>query len=115
FSPGGTYVLDWGSEWARLYRPYFVVKSALWWTDSAVILMSLLGLALTWADARTPKQNQSHATLAFFTILFLGALIFSAHGIKPDPLRFVTEREAYVPIALLILYAGVGGSGLAGE
>ena len=114
-SPGGTYVLDWGSEWARLYRPYFVVKSALWWTDSAVILMSLLGLALTWAHARTPKQNQSHATLAFFTVLFLGALIFSAHGIKPDPLRFVTEREAYVPIALLILYAGVGGSRLAGE
>jgi hypothetical protein len=115
FSPAGTYVLDWGAELARLYRPYFVVKSALWWTDSAVILMSLLGLALTWANVRAPKETKPHATLAGFSILFLGALIFSAHGIKPDPLRLVTEREAYVPIALLILYSGLGGSRLAGE
>jgi Dolichyl-phosphate-mannose-protein mannosyltransferase len=114
-SPAGTYVVDWGSELARLYRPYFVMKSALWWTDSAVILMSLLGLALTWANVRALKENGSHATLAGFSILFLGALIFSAHGIKPDPVRLVTEREAYVPIALLILYSGLGGSRLAGE
>src|SRR5262249_46371266 len=115
FSPGGTYVLDVGFEWARLHRPYFIVKSALWWTDSAVILMSLVGLALTWAGVRTLKENMAHAALGGFAILFLGSLIFSAHGIEPDPARFVTGREAYVPISLLILYAGLGGSRLAGE
>jgi len=115
FSPGGTYVVDWRFEWARLYRPYFVVKSTLWWTDSTVILMSLLGLALTWVHVRKFKEIQAHATLALFAILWLGGLVFSAHGIQPDPLRFVTEREAYVPISLLILYAGIGGSRLAGE
>ena len=48
-----------------------------------MILMSLLGLALTWVHVRKFKEIQAHATLALFAILWLGALVFSAHGISP--------------------------------
>jgi len=114
-SPGGTFVLQAQFDWALLYRPYFVVKSAVWWTESAIVLMALVGFAVLWMSPRAQPQPRLHACLGIFLLLYLGAMIFSAHGIEPDPVRLVTEREAFVPIAFLLLYAGAGASRLAGE
>jgi hypothetical protein len=50
-----------------------------------------------------------------FLVLLLAALLFSGHGIKPDPIRIVTEREAFMPVSILVVYAGIGGSRLIGE
>ena len=111
-NPPGTYVLDAGFEWARLYRPYFIVKTFLWWTQPAVVLMIVAGFAWTWMEARLREDSRLLALVSFL-VLFLAALVFSAHGIQPDPVRFVTEREAYTLIGLLMVWAGVGGSSMA--
>ena len=113
-SPAGSYVLDLGLEWGRLYRPYFVMKSALWWTESAVVLMALAGLVYSWLDARIRNERRTLALLGLL-VLLLAALLFSGHGIEPDPTRLVTEREAFIPVSILVLYAGIGGGWLSSE
>ena len=110
-SPAGTHVLDLGLHWGRFYRPYFIVKSALWWTESAVALLAVLGFAGSWLDARMRRDERFHSILAFLA-LFLAALLFSGHGIEPEPTRMVTEREAFVPIGILVFYAAIGSSWL---
>ncbi len=107
-SPAGTFVLDLQVSWGRLYRSYFVAKSALWWTESAVVLMAIMGFVHSWRNDAMRKDPRLHA-LSALLLLHLGALVFSGHGIDPDPVRIVTEREAFVPIGLLVLYAGIGG------
>lgn len=107
-SPAGTFVLNIKLQLAHLYRPYFVAKSALWWTESAVVVMALLGFSITWADLRLREDRRYHFMLLFL-LLYFAALIASGHGIQPDPVRLVTEREAFVPIGLLVFYAGLGG------
>ncbi len=114
FSPAGTYVLDVYFRWSRFYRPYFILKSSLWWTESAVTLIAIAGLAYSLLDARERRDGRT-ATLLAFAASLLAALLFSGHGIEPDAERLVTEREAFVPISLLALYAGIGGSRLLGE
>jgi hypothetical protein len=101
-SPAGTFVLD--PEWSlpRLHRPFFLVKTVLWWTPLAVTAMALFGARLM-----TIRQG---AALVCLTASLLAAVVLSGHGIAPDPERFVTEREAYVPIALLTAFAGAGGA-----
>ncbi len=113
-SPAGTYVLDIGFEWGRLYRPYFIAKSALWWTESAVVLLALIGLACSWRDQRRRHDGRLLALLSIPALLLV-TLILSGHGIEPDATRIVTEREAFYPIGILVLYAGIGGSWLIEE
>jgi len=113
-SPAGSYVLDLGLEWGRFYRPYFVVKSAFWWTESAVVLLALAGFVYSWLDARVRQERRTHALLGLL-LLLLATLVFSGHSIKPDPVRLVTEREAFIPVSLLVLYAGMGAGWLWSE
>jgi hypothetical protein len=113
-SPAGSYVLDLGLEWGRLYRPYFVMKSTLWWTESAVVVIAVAGFVVASLDTEIRQRGQTHALLGLLSLL-LAALVFSGHGIEPDPMRLVTEREAFVPIGLLMVYAGIGMAWLSGE
>jgi hypothetical protein len=110
-SPPGTYVLDLALGLKRLYRPYFIAKSALWWTESIVALFALIGLLYTMVHESTRKDARLHAVSGFLAMYFL-ALLFSGHGIDPDPERILTEREAFVPITMLLLYGGFGVSSL---
>jgi len=112
-SPEGTFVLDLGLEWGRLYRPFFVLKSALWWTESAVVVIALAGLVFSSLAIGIRKGKQIYALLGLLALL-LAALVFSGHGIEPDPTRLVTEREAFIPISLLVVYAGIGMGWLSG-
>jgi hypothetical protein len=43
-----------------------------------------------------------------FVALFLVSVLFSAHGVMPDPERYVTPREAYIPIYFVLLLATLG-------
>jgi hypothetical protein len=106
-SPAGSYVLDLGLEWGRLYRPYFVMKSALWWTDSAVVVIALAGFVFSSLGIGIRQRRKTHALLGVLGLL-LAALVFSGHGIEPDPTKLVTEREAFIPVSLLVIYAGIG-------
>jgi hypothetical protein len=38
-------------------------------------------------------------------VLFLVSVLLSAHGVMPDPERYVTPREAYIPIYFVLLFA----------
>ncbi len=113
-SPAGTYVLDITFHFSRLYRCYFVAKSSIWWTASAVVLVAVIGLIYSRIDGRLRKDERLLALLGF-PVLLLAALVFSGHGIEPDTERLVTEREAFAPICILVIYAGIGGSWLIGE
>ncbi len=110
-SPAGTYVLDLALQWGRLFRPYFIVKSTLWWTESAMALLALIGIIFSLADPRMRQGRKVHALLAMVALLLV-VLIFSGHGIDPDAIRIVTEREAFIPVGVLILFAAIGGNWL---
>jgi hypothetical protein len=43
-----------------------------------------------------------------FLALFLAALLFSVHGVPPDPERHLTAREAYIPIFSVVVLATLG-------
>jgi hypothetical protein len=43
-----------------------------------------------------------------FVALFLISIPFSAHGVMPDPERYVTAREAVIPIYFVVLMSIVG-------
>jgi hypothetical protein len=43
-----------------------------------------------------------------FVGLFLISVLFSAHGTMPDPERYITLREAYIPIYFALLLATLG-------
>jgi hypothetical protein len=43
-----------------------------------------------------------------FVLLFLLSVPFSAHGVLPDPERYVTAREAFLPIYSVLLLAVLG-------
>ena len=107
-SPAGTYVLDLTLQWGRLYRSYFIIKSTLWWTESAVVLIALIGFVYSWIDSRRRQDVRFRVLLGMLALLMV-VLIFSGHGIEPNPTRLVTEREAFLPVSILVLYAGIGG------
>ncbi len=112
-SPAGSHVLDLGLQWSKLYRPYFIMKSALWWTSSAVSLLAVVGFLHSLLDSRMRKDPRFGVVLATLC-LFMATLIFSGHGIDPDPVRILTEREAFIPMAVLVLYSGLGAEFLIG-
>lgn len=107
-SPEGTFVLDWRWIWDRWYRPYFIAKTALWWTPAGVLALVLAGLCAAAGEMRQASRVVTHGAFALLLLLFFPMLVFSAHGISPDPEKFVTEREAFIPTAFLVLYAGLG-------
>jgi hypothetical protein len=114
-SPAGTFILDTELRWERLYRPYFIAKSVLWWTESALVLLALIGFFALLADSRSRSNRAAHLTLLSFIFLYVAAMTVSGHGIGPDPNRYVTEREAFIPIAFMLVYSAAGASRLSAE
>jgi len=104
--PKGTFLADSSISPARLVRDAYIAWIALQNTPIPVLCLAALGL---WAIARTPElRNFRYATLAAFLGIFLVAIPFSPFGDPRDPERFVSAREAHLPIAALILLAGTG-------
>lgn len=102
-SPAGSFVIDRSVSIWRLQRIVYIGWIAFSNTPMPILLLACVGFAVIirragWRDRRLQ-------VLAAFLLLFLIAVIFSAHGEPPDPERHVTMREAHIPIAGLTLLA----------
>jgi hypothetical protein len=75
-------------------------------TAIPVLFLAIAGAFLLIRSGRwrSPAVQMS----AFFLACFLVAILFSAHGVPPDPERYVTSREAHIPIVLVTLLAAAG-------
>lgn len=103
-SPAGTYVAETGVSLVRLWRYAYLGWITLKNVPPPIWLLAVAGcLEIVRTSAWRTIRFRS---LASFGVLFLGAILFSAHGESPDPERFVTAREAHIPIAAAILLAG---------
>jgi hypothetical protein len=111
-SPGGTFVIEPPTSAARLWRYIYLGWITAKNTPLPVITLAGIGI---WRLVRSGEWNKpSFRLLAAFLLLFLLAILASAHGESPDPERFVTSREATLLIAALVFLASFG-IGVAGR
>ncbi len=105
-SPAGTFVLETSiTPWRfvrYVYLGWITVKN----TPIPVLALAGIGMVVIWRE-RTWKQRGAWLLIAFVS-LFLISILFSAHGVSPDPERFVTAREAHLLISAVVLAAGFG-------
>jgi len=92
-SPQGTYVLEGPASWARLWRIPYVAAMALVHAGPVVGLLAVFGLLTFWKSSLWHKW-EIQMVLGAAALLML-SLVFSAHGVAPDPQRYVTDREAH--------------------
>jgi len=103
-SSTGTYVVEGAISPARLFRYAYLGWITLKNVPPPVWFLVLAGMLSIWRGRRW-REGPVKA-MAAYTGLFLLAILFSAHGESPDPERFVTAREAHIPIAAVVLLAG---------
>ncbi|HYM10006.1 MAG TPA: hypothetical protein VEU62_04705 [Bryobacterales bacterium] len=105
-SPAGTSVLTTSISALRLERYVYLVWITVKNTPLPELLLAGLGLWIVWKERWLRKPR--FAVLAAFLVIFLVGILFSAHGSPLGPERFVSAREAHLPIAATILLAGLG-------
>src|SRR5262245_46161551 len=76
----------------------------------AVVLLGFFGLLAFWKESLWRKREIQ--LLLIGTVLLLLSLIFSAHGVAPDPERYVTDREAHWFILFPFWAAALGLSSM---
>ncbi|HEY2931596.1 MAG TPA: hypothetical protein VGK99_07595 [Acidobacteriota bacterium] len=113
-SPSGTFVLAGSLSWGRLYRLIAVsraVASGLGWL---LIPFFVLGLAVSlgrispqWPEPAAAARRPA-LFLLLLALLFSISILFSAHGVDPDPERWVTFREGHLPVVVALLFTGAG-------
>ncbi|HUG81298.1 MAG TPA: hypothetical protein VML01_06530 [Bryobacterales bacterium] len=107
-SPGGSFVLDAGLNWDRFWRwiylGYITVKD----TPFPVLILAAAGVWLFWKQRlwQSPRYLMPAAYVALFAI----AILFSGHGERENPDRWVTAREAHILFAAVVVLAGLGFS-----
>jgi hypothetical protein len=104
-TPAGSFALDSGIRFERLWRWVYVA-----WIVVKYSWFALPAAALgAWDVARERRLRAPiWQALLLFGILFALALLFSAHGDRDQPDRFVSAREAHLPLAFVSLLAGCG-------
>jgi len=105
-SAPGHFVIERSLSIWRLQRYPYLAWITVKNTPVTVLLLAAIGIWFIWkkhllSDWRLKIQ------LAF-VLLFLAAIPFSAHGVLPDPERYVTAREAFIPIYAVLLAAVIG-------
>ncbi len=105
-SPTGTFVLEGLTEWQRLYRVPYVLGMTLYHAGPLLVLAAAAGAIEVWRKSlwRSPRMQ----LLLWSLPLFLAALLFSAHGVSPDPARYVTDREAHWPLLFVLWLSALG-------
>jgi len=109
-SPQGTYVLEGAATWERLWRIPYVTAMALYHAGPVVSILAGLGLLTFW-NASLWRKREIQMILASASFLLL-SLVFSAHGVGPDPQRYVTDREAHWFVLFPFWLAALGMSSL---
>jgi hypothetical protein len=104
-SPGNFVVEHSVSIW-RLQRYVYLAWITVKNTQITVLLLAAVG-AWRLYKSRALIDWRLQIQIAF-VILFLLAIPFSAHGVMPDPERYVTSREAHIPIYFVLLLATLG-------
>ena len=103
-------------------RSHFVVESSLsiWRLERYVHLgwtlvrytqfpvLVLAGLGAWWLYKDRSRIDWRMKMQVAFVGAFLIAIPFSAHGVEPDPERYVTSREVFIPIYFVLLLAALG-------
>jgi hypothetical protein len=105
-SPAGTKVLDASISAARLERYVYLGWITVKNTPIPELMLAGAGLWIVWKEGLLRKPR--FAVLAAFLALFLASILFSAHGGVLGRERFVSAREAHLPIAATLLLAGLG-------
>ena len=109
-SPQGTYVLEGPATWERLLRIPYIVAMALYHAGPIVGCLALLGLLTFWKRSLWAKPGIQMVIVA--AALLMVSLVFSAHGVEPNPQRYVTDREAHWFVLFAFWAAALGLSGL---
>ena len=105
-SPSGSYVLDHAITVWRLQRLAYLSWITLSQTAIPVLLLAFAGVLFLSRSGRWRSPGVQMGAL--FLACFLAAILFSAHGMPPDPERYITSREAHIPIVMVTLLAAVG-------
>jgi hypothetical protein len=102
----GHFVVDRSFSIARLFRYPYLAWVTVRTTQFTVVLLAAVGAYRLY---RNRSLIDWHLQMQIaFVILFLLAIPFSAHGVMPDPERYVTSREAHIPIYFVLLLATLG-------
>lgn len=105
-SPSGTFVLEGIRAWQRVYRiPYVLLMSAY---HAGVPLLPLAGWGTLEFFRTSLWRDRRVQMLMVATGGFLVALPMSAHGVPPDPVSMVTDRESHWLLLPLFWAAGLG-------
>jgi len=109
-SPQGTYVLEGPATLERLWRIPYIIAMALYHAGPVVGCLALLGLLTFWQQWlwKQPGIQMMIVAAAFLMV----SLVFSAHGVEPNPQRYVTDREAHWFVLFAFWAAALGLSGL---
>jgi len=102
----GHFVVESSLTFGRLQRYVYLGWIAVKNTQIPVLLLALAGVWRLYKD-RVLLDWRWAVQLAFVA-LFLISIPFSAHGVLPDPERYVTAREAVIPIYFVVLMSVIG-------
>ncbi|MBV9677953.1 MAG: glycosyltransferase family 39 protein [Acidobacteriaceae bacterium] len=99
----GSFVLDHSITFWRLQRLLYISWITAKETTIPTLVLALWGMALVIRFR--PWCNRRFLLGGAFLLLFSIALLFSAHGDTPDPERYISSREAHIPITTVTLLA----------
>jgi hypothetical protein len=109
-APPGAFVLDFALPLDRFWRYAYLSWITVKFTPPPVLLLAVFGLWCAWSHGLW--RSRRYLMLAAFVALFLAAILFSAHGERDQPDRFVTARESHILLSAVALLAGLGFSRL---
>jgi hypothetical protein len=101
-SQPGSYVVEMPQSFARFQRWIYMAWIAVKNTPAPVLLLAAAGL---W---KVPYRDRRLQLLAAYIAMFLVTILISAHGVAPDPERYVTSRESVLLIAMTMVLVALG-------
>jgi Dolichyl-phosphate-mannose-protein mannosyltransferase len=105
-SSPGHFVLEPSLSIWRLQRYAYLAWITVKFTQATVLLLAALGLWRLW-KSRSFIDWRLGVQIAFVALFFIG-VPFAAQGVPPDPERYVSSREAHIPIYFVLLLAALG-------
>jgi hypothetical protein len=109
----GHFAIETFSSIWRVQRWAYLVWITMKFSQLPVLLLATAGV---WKLVQNCKRHSQidwrlWVQIAFVALLW-ATILFSAHGVMPDPERYVTSREATIPMYFVLLFAAFGLSQL---